>query len=46
MKKALFQLDPVLQEVEPNTNLSLYKEFWGSLIEREELEFTESIPQI
>lgn len=47
MKSALFQLDPSLKNVVPNTNLSLYREFWGSLIAREETEFTtESVAQI
>lgn len=40
MKSALFQLNPALENVVLDTSLSHYKDFWGSLIEREELEFT------
>lgn len=46
MKSALFQLDPALQDVGLNTNLSDFRAFWGSVIAREELEFiTESVTQ-
>lgn len=39
MQSALFQLDPTLQKVESDFNLARYKRYWGSLVEREELEF-------
>jgi putative protein-disulfide isomerase len=37
--KALCYLNPNLQDVRLNSNMSEYREFWSSLIEREELEF-------
>ncbi|GCC50490.1 DsbA family protein [Chryseotalea sanaruensis] len=47
MKRALFQLNPKLQAIEPNASVPEYKTYWGSWIEREELEFTsESIAQV
>jgi predicted DsbA family dithiol-disulfide isomerase len=41
--KAVCYLKPELQDFELSTNISAYKEFWGSIVHREELEFRSNI---
>ena len=39
LRKALYYLDPSLQQIPLNTDIAQYRQFWGSLLPREEAEF-------
>jgi len=39
LRKALYYLDPLLQNVPLNSDILEYREFWGTLLPREESEF-------